>query len=258
MAADRVFPNRRLRERFIIVGFVGFLFGLLACADNRVEKLDLQSKSAKGDIADIRSIQAQQSSTISQIQAELRTLAGKVEELQHSSAGKTQELEQTISQLQSRVPPPPGVPEELLNQDEEKIAAITGEAADLFKKALSQVRAGDFEGAKQTFANFVEANPGTAFTDNGLFWLGITYDKLGQYDRAVVSYSDVFQKYPAEDMVAPALYFLADSFLKLGSKNDAILTLRKLIDEQARSAYAAQGRAKLEELQGKPVRKRGR
>ncbi|MFN8389370.1 MAG: tetratricopeptide repeat protein [Bdellovibrionota bacterium] len=233
---------------------------LSGCSDsNRVEKLEQQMKQTQSAISDMRGIQADQGSAINQIRAEVRTLSGKLEEIQHSSQGKTQELEQTISQLKSRVPPPAGVPEELLNQDEEKIGPLNGDAADSFKKGLSQLRAGDFDGARQTLSAFVEANPGTAFTDNGLFWLGITYGKLGQYDRAVVSLSEVFQKYPAEDMVAPALYYLADAFLKLGSKNDAVLTLQKLVDEQGKSPFAAQGRAKLQELDPKPAaHKRGR
>jgi TolA-binding protein len=225
---------------------------------NHIEKLDQQVKSMHADIADIRSIQANQSSDLSQIRVELRALTGRLEEIQHTSAGKAQELEQTITQLKSRVPPPSGVPEDLLDRDDERIASITGAAADSLRKGLGQVRAGDFDGAKQTLTDFVQANPGTAFTDNGLFWLGISYDKLGQYDRAIVSFSEVFQKYPAEDMVAPALYFLADSFLKLGSKQDAILTLQKLVDEQPKSPYAAQGREKLQELQGKPAPRKRR
>lgn len=257
MSISKYSTVRRALRLAVLIALASLLAtGLGACAGSKVEQLDQQTKSVKNDINDLRTLQAQQSSAINEIRADLRALQGKIEELQHASVGKTQELEQTISQLKSRVPPPPGVPEDLLNADEEKIGGITGPAADQYRKALGEVRAGGFESARQTLSSFVEGNPGTAFTDNALFWLGITYDKLGQYDRAIVSYSEVFQKYPAEDMVAPALFFLAESFMKLGSKSDAVLTLQKLVDEHGSSAYGARGRARLQELQPGGAKKR--
>jgi len=229
--------------------------GIYGCSDNKVAEIEATAKSSKMDINDIRTLQAQQSQAINEIRNELRTLTGRVEELQHTSTGKTQELEQTLSALRSRVPPPAGVPEELLDADDQKIASIPGPAAEQYKKALTLIRSGAFDAARAEFESFSEANPGTAFTDNALFWLGISRSQLGQYDGAVVAFSEVFQKYPAEDMVAPALYYLADAFVKMGSKQDAILTLQKLVDEKKGSPYAARGREKLQELQGGRRRK---
>ena len=215
-------------------------------------------KDIQSDFSELRGIQAEHTAAISEIRAELRTVLGKVEELQYVSAGKTQELEKTLQQLGSRVPPPPGVPEKLLNRDEEKIARIQGAAADSFRKGLSLLRAGDFQGSRQVLADFAEANPGTAFTDNALFWLGIIYTKIGQNDRAVVSFSEVYQTYPAEDMVAPALFYLAETFAKGGSKEDAILTFEKLSDEHPRSQFAVKAKQRLRDLKkGRTRRRRG-
>ncbi len=226
------------------------------CADARVEKLEQTVRAMKTDLADLRTLQAEHGTAINEMRNELRSVTGKVEEVQHVSVGKTQELEQTITRLQSRVPPPAGVPEELLNQDDEKIAPLTGGSADLYRQALAQIRTGDFEGAKASLQKFITDNPGTAFTDNALFWLGIVEDRMGANDRAVVNFSEVFQKYPAEDMVPPALYYLAESFAKMGSKQDAVLTLQKLVDEHPKSPFAARGRERLQELQPGSGRRR--
>lgn len=239
----------------ISIIFLVLLSVLVGCSDNKVAELEANTKSTKTDISDIRTLQAQQSQAINELRAEVRALTGKVEELQHTSMGKTQELEQTLSALRSRVPPPTGVPEDLLDADDAKISAINSPAADQYRKALGLVRSGAFDAARQEFESFAEANPGTAFTDNALFWLGIARGKLGQYDGAVVAFSEVFQKYPAEDMVAPALYFLAEAFQNMGSKPDAVLTLQKLVDEKKGSPWAARGREKLAELQGGARRK---
>lgn len=237
-----------------------FLLALIilttSCGSARMQQLEEDNRRFKNEISDIRGLQAQQSSSINEIRAQIRSVSGNVEEIQHVSIGKTKELEASISQLKSRVPPPAGVPEDLLNQDDDKIAAIKGDSADLYRKALGEVRTGDFEGAKTDLSQFIEANPGTAFTDNAIFWLGIVYEKLGQTDRAIISYSEVFQKYPAEDMVPAALYHLSEAFLKLGSKGDAIITLQKLVDEHASSPLAEVGAEKLRQLQGSAAPKK--
>lgn len=224
-----------------------------ACSSHRLDELERRTRT---DITDIRSIQADQNASLNTLRSEVRDLAGKIEELQYTSTGKTKELERTIQRLGSRVPPPAGVPEDLLSRDEERIATLTGPAADLYRKGLQQLRDGDIENSRASFQRFVEENPGTAFTDNALFWLGICYTKLGQYDRAVVSFSQVFQSYPAEDMVPPALYYLAQTFLTNGSTEDAILSLQKLVDEHPRSSYAIKGQSQLRELKAETAKKK--
>lgn len=227
---------------------------LYGCSDARVNQIEQQVKQLRTDLMDLRTLQAQHSSDLSQMRTEIRQLSGRMEEVQHVSVGKTRELEETLTQLKSRVPPPAGVPEDLLAQDEERIAAVTGAAADSYRAALNMIRTGDFAGAANGFTVFTQQNPNTAFTDNGLFWLGLANEKLGRYDQAVVAYSEVFQRYSAEDMVAPALYYLAECFVKMGSRNEAVLTLQKLVDEHGRAPYGVKGRQRLAELQGPPSR----
>lgn len=197
---------------------------------------------------EMRGIQAEHTAQLSEIRAEIRSLGGRLEELQYVSKGKAIELERTLQQLGSRVPPPPGVPEKLLNADEDKIAAIQGDAANRYRAALIKLRSGDFESARQQFSDFATNNPGTAFTDNALFWLGISYKKLGQRDQAIVAFSDVLSSYPAEDMVQPSMFYLAEVFALSGSKDDAILTLQRLIDEHPRSEYAKESKQKIRSL----------
>lgn len=235
--------------------FLTLIFLATSCSNERVLQLEEETRNLKKEVADIRSLQAQQSSSLNEVKSQIRSISGNVEEIQHVSIGKTRELEASISQLKSRVPPPAGVPEDLLNQDDDRIVAIKGESADLYRNALAEVRTGNFEAAKTKLSQFIEANPGTAFTDNAIFWLGIVYEKLGQVDRAIISYSEVFQKYPAEDMVPAALYHLAEAFLKLGSKSDAIVTLQKLIEEHPNSSMASAGIEKLRQLQPQAARR---
>ncbi len=212
----------------------------VACSGNQT--------NLRQELDDLRSVQAEQSTGIAQLRTELRELSGKVEELQFQNKNKTAELERSLRTVSSRVPPPPGVPEDLLNADEQAIAPTTGPAADSYRQALQQVRTGEFDGARQTLQAFIDANPETAFTDNALFWLGITFERQNQLDRAVVAYGDVFKRFPAEDMVPPALFHLGEAFVQMGSFENALVTFQKLVDEHPRSQYVVQAKARIKEL----------
>jgi len=221
------------------------LFTLSACSGNKVAQLE---KSTKDQMGDVRAMQAEHTASINELKAQIRELTGRVEELQHLSAGKTAALEESLQRFGSRVPPPEGVPVDLLSRDEERISGKSGEQADSYRVALLQLRTGEFERATTSFAQFVEQAPDTAFTDNALFWTGVCFDKMAQYDRAILSYNDVLQRFPAEDMVPFALARLADSFVKVGSYNDALLTLDKLIDEFPKHQLVSDARKRKAEI----------
>ena len=78
--------------------------------------------------------------------------------------------------------------------------------------------------------------------------MGVALEKLGQYDRAIVSYSDVFKNYPAEDRAPAAMYRLGESFIKMQSASDAQLTFQKVIDDYPQSEFAARAKGRLQEL----------
>ncbi len=227
----------------------GALFG---CADGRVNQLADQLSQTRKELKEIREIQAEHTAGINDLRASIGQLSGKVDETQYLAKGKTEELQRTLEMVSSRVPPPAGVDEELLNSDDEKISRINSPAAQSYRQSLQLLRTGSFEPARLGFETFINENPGTAFTDNANYWMGVTLVKLGQPDRAVGAFSEVFQKFPAEDFVAPALLELARTFNSMDSKNEARLTLEKLVEEHPRSRFATAGRELLAELRPAP------
>lgn len=224
-----------------------FVFCFSACVENK--SVGLLRDDFKRDLRELRSVQAEHTATLSEVRSQMRQLNGQIEELQFKSQGRARELESTIQKLGSRVPPPPGVPQDLLEADQQRIESSQGEAANLFKNALGQLRAGEFETARDGFSSFAKSNPGTSFTDNALFWAGISSLKLGQNDKAILLFSEVFQTYPAEDMTPASLFYLAEVFQKSGSRDDAILTLEKLVDEHPSSRFAVRAKPRIRSLQ---------
>lgn len=211
-------------------------------------------KRTEIELKEMRSIQAEQTGTLSEMRQEIRELTGRLDEIQHQNRGKTTALESAIEQLGSRVPPPQGVPSKLLATDEQRIAPIKGDAADKYREGLKLLRTGEFERAHSIFTAFASQNPGTAFTDNAYFWSAISSTKLDRYERAIGEFSDVFEKYPAEDMVAPSLYYMADTLFYLGLGNDGVLTLQKLVDDHPDSEFAKRAKERLAEATPAPAK----
>jgi len=206
-----------------------------SCANN--------SKILQEEVRGLRLSQADQSSVINELREEIRQLRGVQEEIQYSSNDKTRELEATIQKLGSRVPPPHGVPESILVLDEKLISSHTGPGADSYKLALATLRTGELSKAYQLFDSFLSQNPKTAFSDNAIFWKGIVAKNQTQYDKAVLHFSEVFQSFPAEDMVPASLYYMSEALQDSGAREDSKLTLEKLVDEHPKSNYAIRAKA---------------
>lgn len=207
-----------------------------------------QEQFSPAGVQELRSLVAEQGAKINELDATLRQVTGRLEEIEHSSNQETTELRSALSRFSSRVPPPSGVPVELLSQDEQRIALNQGPAAAIYRSALQKLHEGSFSEAEKLFSQFVVENPGTTFTDNALFWSAVCFEKVGQTDRAIVQYSEVFQRFPQEDFVPAALYRLGDAFRSIQSTNDALTTYKKLVDEHPDSAWTKLAQARIAEM----------
>src|SRR5688500_17595448 len=73
-------------------------------------------------IGSLRAIQAEHTSELESIQAEIRRLSGKLEEIEYSQSQRIGQdirvLRDDLSTLRQRVPPPPIVPSDALEADE--------------------------------------------------------------------------------------------------------------------------------------------
>jgi tol-pal system protein YbgF len=227
------------------------------CASGKIAQLEEDLQNLRGQLTEIRSIQAENTSGLNEIRSQVSQLSGKVDETQHLAKGKTEELERTLELVSSRVPPPAGVPEDLLNLDDERISRINSAPAQLYRQALQALRAGQFVQSRTLFETFIGQNPGTAFTDNALFWSGVSFEKTNELDRAIGAYGDVYQRFPAEDFAPVALFRLADLFDKNGSGNDARVAFQKLVDDYPRSVEAGRAREILNQKKtAAPAKKR--
>jgi len=208
----------------IFYPLIGVLLTLEACSP-AVNKRDVDN--VRSDIKSMREVHGEQSVSIEEIKEQVRILSGRVEELEHRTSDQMEQVQRTVKQFSTRVPPPAGVPDDLLSRDEERTSGIRGEESAIFKDGLHFMRAGQFEDAVQSFDRFAQTNSTSALTDNALFWSGIANEKLGYYERALFKYGEIVEKFPNEDIAPDALFRLGEVFIKRGEDANAKVAFEK-------------------------------
>ena len=79
-------------------------------------------------------------------------------------------------------------------------------------------------------------------TDNGLtdYQIGMQFYTKGQYQEATSQLNRVLAKQNSGDVYQNALWYLANSYLKLGKKQDAQILLQRIVAEKGKYAQQAQ------------------
>lgn len=204
--------------------------------------------SSNSGVQSVRSLQAQQLAEISRLDAELRELNGKIDEVKFGLERSIEQINAQLGLVAQAVPAPSVVPQEILDEDEKIVAKLQGEAADILREGLQQLRLGNFAKAKSSFDKFATEYSSDLIDDNVTFWRAFTNLQLGSTDQAIVLYSDVFQKYPKSDRADDALYYIAEVFSKNSETSDAQSALKKLLADYPGSSYEVRARALLATL----------
>jgi len=158
------------------------------------------------------------------LQADVRTLRGRLDELQNENATLRREQRDLYADLDNRL----------------KAAAATatlqpqaggdGEQAR-YDKAFNDLKNRDYAAAAQGFRELAAAYPDGQLADNTQYWLGETYYVTQEYDHAAAAFQRVLDGWP-QSRKAP------DAMLKLGYT-------------QLEQRRAAEGRATLQQLVAK-------
>jgi tol-pal system protein YbgF len=88
-----------------------------------------------------------------------------------------------------------------------------------YEEAFRVYRLADYKTAIDRFRAFLQNHPSSDYADNALFWMGECYAKLGDLERAVLTFQDVVKQYPHGNKVADALYRQGITLVELGKKS---------------------------------------
>ncbi|MBI5845908.1 MAG: tol-pal system protein YbgF [Deltaproteobacteria bacterium] len=149
---------------------------------------------------------------------------------------------------------PPVVPT-VTEQAPPEVPAVPVETAakslnekDLFAKGKEAVEEGKYEDARIYLTEFLSRFGGAKLADNAQYYVGETYFQEKWYERAILEFQTVIEKYPAGDKVPASLLRQAMSFESMEDKENAGLIYRELIKKFPKSSEATQAKKKLEGL----------
>lgn len=132
-------------------------------------------------------------------QEEIRSLRGRLEELQNENVKLRKEQQDLYADLDRRltaatVPAGP---------------AISGDEQTLYNLALDQLRLREYAAAVENLRGLAAAYPNGQLADNTQYWLGEAYYVTREYDHAAAAFQRVLTDWP-DSRKAP------DALLKLG------------------------------------------
>ena len=209
----------------------------------------------------LRNKQADLGSLLNEIRDQLKEVRGRLEETQYRTARQAEAWQSAETEVEKRLE---GLGENLTSnvdriirleqylgmepseklspaptdQDESPTKGKADTADALYLQAKEQFDKGKYEAAQKLFERFLEAYAQSEKADNAQFWIGEIYYREKWYERAILEYQKVIEKYPKGNKVRSALLKQGLAFLNLGDKDNARLILKELVRKYPDSSEA--------------------
>jgi tol-pal system protein YbgF len=199
-----------------------------------------------------------------------QSASGRLDEIEHQLDQKLKEYEDNqgkngqrldqlaidVAALQKRI----DIIEQYLNlghnqgKKKEKSAAAPKAAAPsasdkvLYQEAKKSFDDGNLKAARKGFEKLIATYPKSRDADNAQFWIAETYYRDKWFEKAILEYQKVIEKYPSGNKVPAAMLKQGLSFLKIGQTGNAKLVLKELIEKYPGSHEAGIAKQKLKSL----------
>ena len=256
-------------KKIVIYKFVLVcLMGVWGCAtqsdvntiDNRLSEMELrdaqlrkQREALKTDIEgrnqELRKQSAGLRAILEEMNEDIRILSGRIEEMEYSmkqqqrKAGEVEkQREEKLDRLAERTDQNSEKilqMEKYLNLESTKkpVAAVTPGVAtkkspsqdEIYRSAKRAFDQGDSEAARKGFQDFIKRYPDSKNADNAQFWIGEIYYREKWYEKAILEYQNVIEKYPQGNKVPAALLKQGLAFSSIGDQANAKLILEELV-----------------------------
>ncbi|MCK5543225.1 MAG: tol-pal system protein YbgF [Desulfobacterales bacterium] len=118
----------------------------------------------------------------------------------------------------------------------------------IYKHAKNLLDKEKYDSARLEFERFINLFPDSKNADNARYWIADTYFREKWYEKAILEYQKVIEKYSTGNKVVAALLKQGFSFAELGEKANARLILKELIKKYPDSNEAGFAEKKLERL----------
>lgn len=217
----------------------------------RLAAVEQVTVAKRGPVAADQSI-SEQTRKLADLQAELdalrvefQRLSGQFEDSNHENQRVNEQLAQMRSELDLRLA---GFEERLaaLEQGGPGTTAPAAASEASYEKGLKLIqKESRFAEGRKELQAFLKANAKHELAVNAMYWIGEAYYGEKQYEKAILQFQDVLQKYPKHIKAPAAMLKQALAFEALGDKQDAQARLKQVISTYPNSPEAAKAKQRL-------------
>ena len=119
---------------------------------------------------------------------------------------------------------------------------------EIYRMAKQAFDQGDSDAARKKFQELIQRYPKSERADNAQFWIGEIYYREKWYEKAILEYQKVIENYPKGNKVPASLLKQGLAFFNLGDKANSRLILEELIKKYPKSNEAKIAKDKVKDL----------
>lgn len=226
---------------------------------------ELQDDTSGGVRANLEALarnQADFQAELDGVRVDLQSMQGQFVDQQRANAEIRQEStllrdelrlqldaqDKRIKKLEETEPPP----EKILKSEniseaapEKKVSTAEG-PSQLYDRALKTIREErNFAAGRELMLSFLQQYPKDDLAVNADYWVGETYYAEKNYEKAILQFEDVIQKYEDHPKVASAMLKQAMAFDATGDKQTAKLLLERVASRFPLSEEATKAKQEL-------------
>lgn len=222
--------------------------------DNTERNLKLLQDETAGGVKERFDVltrgQAELQAGLDGLRVDVQGMHGRFDDLARADAGVRQELTLARDEFGLQLA---DLGARLKKLEEIQAAAATlpapvASADVLYETALQAIRdRQEFAAGREQMLTFLKSYPADPRAVNAAYWVGETHYAEQAYDKAVLQFEEVVQKYGDDPKVAAALFKQALAFDALKDRTSARLVMKKVIDRFPIAEEAKKAREKLKE-----------
>jgi len=243
------------------IALVCVALGLTACATTpevdpvQVRLDDLDARVGRIDRIVSNQSLIQMTQQLDGLQNEIRSLRGRIEELQNDNVKLRKEQRDLYADLDKRLADASAAAAAATaaaaaasaNASQAPAPAALDEQSQ-YNRALEEIRTRNYAAAVDTLRNLAAAVPNGTLADNTQYWLGEAYYSLQDYDQAAAAFQGVMTNWPSSRKVPDALLMLGSTQAKQNKTAAARTTLQQVIARYPDSDAARKATERLAEL----------